>query len=380
MSSLDLATADLTTADGVKSYLSQTRYKAKTVIPLQGGTASFVFSAELENTVTPCGDAGEEVTSIVVKHAENFAWRQVVLDAKRGTRHEAQSFIRFAALLPPKASPLPVGLPHLYKHDDATNTIIIEHIVNSPTLKQIISSNRLSESDAARVGASLGCWLKRLHSLSGSITPEFKAFLNGNEQWRELAQVREYIRVGGLVEGLMKDEPEERRKEVGKLFGDITHYMQTALGKHDETCTSVMGDFWTGNILVTTNGECTARSIHVIDWGGARWGDKVFDIAQFLAEVNCLDVFRDQSRGKKTSRIVARAFLDAYGVEGLSLEERKRILIQVGVHLICYPPFVPGWGSAEEVRACGLLGLGYVEDRWRGDFRKQNGRLMDGLL
>jgi 5-methylthioribose kinase len=85
---------------------------------------------------------------------------------------------------------------------------------------------------------------------------------------------------------------------------------------HHSRETLTMGDFWTGNVMVTLRpadieGPALER-VHVIDWELVKPGVAALDIGQFCAEMHTFTLFRPDTIAPASALI--DAFLTAYRV------------------------------------------------------------------
>jgi aminoglycoside phosphotransferase (APT) family kinase protein len=72
-----------------------------------------------------------------------------------------------------------------------------------------------------------------------------------------------------------------------------------------------LGDFWTGNVLVSTTEEQGKPKLTVLDLELAKPGTAAFDIGQMGAEMLCLARFRSEDQGS----LLLREFFQAYKAE-----------------------------------------------------------------
>lgn len=79
-------TPDLTSAEGVRDYLSATPFAALEVLPLSGGTANFAYRIRLRDP--PYTEWGNEVLTMVFKHAEPYV--ATIRDFKYSTERQVR--------------------------------------------------------------------------------------------------------------------------------------------------------------------------------------------------------------------------------------------------------------------------------------------------
>jgi hypothetical protein len=209
---------------------------------------------------------------------------------------------------------------------------------SSTTLKALL----VAGTAPTGVGRQLGELLRALH------------------RWGETAAVREAIRENVQARQVWEWATYGRLLETISLFPEaLTPYaaifseVVTGRGGGGEE-TVVHGDFWTGNIMLP--------ELTVIDWEMARLGGAWEDLAQMCAELFLPCVFLGVEEGVR----VIREFLAAY--DGVDEETARRVVVHFGVHLVVWPPRIPGWGDREQVERCVGIGAEFIEKGWRRDW------------
>lgn len=109
-----------------------------------------------------------------------------------------------------------------------------------------------------------------------------------------------------------------------------------------------MGDFWSGNIIITLNENGALKRIHVLDWELAKPGLSALDLGQFCAEMDLLRRFHpeySEAAGKVISTL-----LETYsGVCQPEIGLARATAVHWGAHLVAWTPRIP-WGGKEETR------------------------------
>jgi hypothetical protein len=175
--------------------------------------------------------------------------------------------------------------PALLEHD-VTNCVMLmsDAGVGSRTLKDLLVSNDLHPIAAAQLGTALGEFLSKLHE-HGRSALDREAF--SKHQWgKQIIASFYYARAVDTLTGSVIDPPIELSEQQLSVIKKNSESMANLIQTSEETI--VMGDFWTGNIIVQLSGsgvEQRVQSILVADWEVSRPGVPGSDIGQFAAEV-----------------------------------------------------------------------------------------------
>ncbi|KAA8909196.1 kinase-like domain-containing protein [Sphaerosporella brunnea] len=328
-----MSARDFTSPNTLQSHLSGTFHPLTSLTRLSGGFANFTFRGQLSSNST-----------VIIKHAEPFAALSinVAIDPIR-------CFFEHSVL----ASSLPnlegaVVTPKSL-HYDKEHAILITTDAGegSRDLKALLLSGDPG-LETTRLGTALGAFLSSLHQWGRSqASAQLREILQGNAQARGLWQWATY---GRLVETISLFPTVLSAYE--QVFCEVSAAPAPALA--DETI--IHGDFWCGNIL-PYNGVVT-----VIDWEMSRLGGPWEDLAQMCAEL----YLPFQFRGVKEGLAIISAFLKEYGPVGE--EVARRAVVHFGVHMVVWPPRVPGWGEKEQLQECVTTGAEFIERGWRKDW------------
>lgn len=174
----------------------------------------------------------------------------------------------------------------------------MEDVGNIPSLKSWLTADS-PDDQVISVGRSLGSYLAHIHNTTASDSAVKEAF-DSNTIGKNVSSSVYY---GGLTTAAEK-------------FG-YTQPFITAAAKFAEnevlTANEVLtlGDFWTGNVLVSTPKEEGDPKLTVLDLELAKPGTAAFDIGQMGAEMLCLARFRSADQGS----LLLRTFFQAYKAE-----------------------------------------------------------------
>jgi len=370
---------DLSTADGVLTYVAETQFDSHEASPVTGGSGNYTFRLYLRTPYK--GHA-----TIILKHAKPYVpgmktlafsldrqvgFLRTSLEVHDGLRILSSPQIYEVAALRKMKDILPddslVTVPDVFLFDDVANVIIMsdcgEHIL---TLKQQLVEDPPGAAVAGKIGAAVGEFVGRLHTL-GQADQEYREFFSRNEDGKKLSVFATY---GRLVSTLadhtlpaLSDPPFEVSQSeldtIAQIAADTERDMLTT------TETVVMGDLWPGNILVALRRDAAGTAmdverIYVVDWELAKTGLAGLDVGQFAAELHLLCSFKAHSEQAATSVLVS--FLNTYREryeDGGSLRVARTAVVHLGAHLVTWTPRVQ-WGSEEIVRKIVREGVGYL--------------------
>ncbi|KAM0709734.1 hypothetical protein Q7P35_003774 [Cladosporium inversicolor] len=336
---------DLTSPDGVKGYLQTNGYPScVSVDQLSGGSSGFTFRAHLRKS-------DSQPSSIVVKHVENYAAR--LPDFKIGQQrmvYEAKA-LEFLGKLPANTEVAPVRVAHLLAFDSDNHTLIMEDAGNVPSLKSWLTANS-PRDQVTSVGQGLGSYLAHVHNMTATDS-EVKEAFGSNVIGKNVSSSVYY---GGL--------PAAARK-----FGYTKPFI-TAAAKFAEqevlTANEVLtlGDFWTGNVLVSAPQAQGEPKLTVHDLELAKPGTAAFDIGQMGAEMLCLARFRSGEQGS----LLLQSFFQTYKAERKAEVNAAAVAIRIGAHLFMIMPMAwqaeAGESKVKEVLEEGfeLLKMGWEKD------------------
>ncbi|KAJ8084631.1 hypothetical protein PM082_003405 [Marasmius tenuissimus] len=350
---------DLSKVPDLEAYLEGTPFAADKIDALSGGNVNFTFRLKLK---TPYDGR----STLIVKHGKAYV---ALSEGRFPFSLERQKFevaaLKHVHALTPAGSL--VTAPRVSHFDDKENVIIMDDCgANSITLKQFMVDGRCTPALAEKIGDALGKFLGGLHHTWGKkgVSGPLEV-LKGHDQAKQISAWAVYGRIVGTVTG---EDPHSsvasNPPEVGE--DDLKELQQISKETYDAMMSAetefVMGDFWTGNILLDlAEGDTDVNHIFVVDWEAANPGLQGRDVGQFCAEVDLVRRFHP-SNSSASSNMIA-SFYRAYS----SLHEPKdaglyrTAIVQWGAHLVAWTPRV-AWGSPEETRKVVQDGVGIMLD------------------
>ncbi|KAG6035071.1 hypothetical protein E4U41_006249 [Claviceps citrina] len=235
---------DIETA--VRDGLNGTRYAVVSLVPLTGGTANFIYRAELQH---PLADG---VAEVLVKHGEGYVAQHPGL-ALTTLRCEIEvESLRLLSSFPHVSSPaFDMGTPETYYFDASTSTQVQEYLPNAISLKdyalkhyQSPGSSREARPQCVQLGVCLGRWLRAFHDWSDGDGPggrDVRALFARNTDMRALKKTVNYDRLLRRAEelpALLGGDADVLRRIVDMASAEL---------EDDAGGLKVMhGDFWTG--------------------------------------------------------------------------------------------------------------------------------------
>ncbi|KAG7099764.1 hypothetical protein E1B28_001577 [Marasmius oreades] len=346
MSSTTIA-RDLAKLSDLREYLESTPFGAEEIATLSGGNANFAFRIKLRT-------AYDGRSTMVVKHAKPYVAKlldKIPFDLER-QRFEVEALKHVHALNPPESL---VTVPRVYHFDEKESVIIMEDCgVDSVTLKQFLVDGRCTPALAEKIGGALGNFLGGLHHTWGTNNAaRLLETLRGHKQAKEICVWAVYGRLGSTIKG---EDPMSNISENPPAIGETEFKRMEEIGKEisanmlSAEDDFVMGDFWTGNILLDlVDGGSDINHIFVVDWEAARPGLQGLDVGQFCAEVDLTRRFHPSNASVASKMITS--FYHSYS----NLDAKKNValyqsaLAHWGAHLIVWTPRVR-WGGSEETR------------------------------
>lgn len=319
------STTNLTTIDGLSSYLKEKGVSYTKVSLLTGGTANFVYRVSLQDGRT-----------VVYKHAASYLHsnKDFPFDPAR-MDYESQAL----EILPaPLKTRLPNSIVHAvdkHNYDQPAKLLCIED-GGARNLKDSYSKEDLS---IGKVGSELGSWIAAVHECSAriSLSPSNQNDLQANNP------------IGVAIYRYSYNNLANALKDFGH-DADYGNFINEEFGSKLATDNECIchGDFWPGNVLVRSRHD-GRRSVDltVVDWEMTRRGTSATDVGQFAAEAFLLDRFRG---GKG----LLPSFLDAYALarkDSLHLGKCwiKRMAAHWAVHVAFWPTRVP-WTDRDGVQ------------------------------
>ncbi|KAJ7835403.1 kinase-like domain-containing protein [Mycena leptocephala] len=336
-----MSTDDLSTVAGAQAYLVPTQFASTSVILLCGMHSNFTYRLHL---LTP--HMGR--STLVMKYARSdiVLSASEILSAMERQTFEAKALEKIRQEL--DCGPF-ATVPELYHFDEQAHVIIMEDCgVQSLNLKQLMLTATPSPAVAREIGLALGQFLGRLHLWGAK-----------NYCLDHLRAPHIYFdhgklsAVACLPTPVLENTLDALRAIVAERTAEIHHSRETL----------TMGDFWTGNVMVTLRpadieGPALER-VHVIDWELVKPGVAALDIGQFCAEMHTFTLFRPDTIAPASALI--DAFLTAYRVHcgTMALHTPSVAAKHMGAHLVVITPWVE-WGTPQDTAKAIEVGLTYL--------------------
>lgn len=230
------------------------------------------------------------------------------------------------------------------------------------TLKQLLKDGLLDIPACRIVGRALGAFLATIHR-ECTKDQELMQYLDQNMEMKRLSAIMTYGRLVDTLTGKRKgqageavvDPPLAESLEEGTIHTVemIAQETSQAIIGADAKSVFTMGDFWTGNIVVSTSvgmsGDLTVERIFVIDWEVTKPGLPCLDFGQFVAEMHTLRRFYEAPAKESVDEALNEffaAYKEGYPVDDVYL---RGATAHLGAHLVAWTPVV-GWGPKEKVR------------------------------
>jgi hypothetical protein len=347
-------THDLSTEEGLRSYLVGTPFAASSVVQISGGSSCYTFRATLDVSYEDKG-SGLVAQSVIIKHAREYSsgFKDISLKVERMVNNlydpssyhlKTQQDVEVASMRIVPELPFyknnsispKIRLARVLAYDQKNHVVILEDFGPLPSLKDYILASSSSTADvttiAHEVGEILGQFLAHMHlwgyKLLHSTTPTADSDISildpfrNNQVATEAKKICAWRTAGRLSEivGRYDDMKVECDWEafVKRLEGEVL--------EKEETFT--MGDFWfgllflltasrmltstcrTGNILVKPSTESPAlEQLVILDWEIAKLGTSAADIGQFAAESLLLARY---ATSHEPGRALVGSFVDTY--------------------------------------------------------------------
>ncbi|KAH8552131.1 kinase-like domain-containing protein [Umbelopsis sp. PMI_123] len=330
----------------IQAYVKQTKpesLKIDTLKKLSGGVGNYVWRLQLKEGCQDMGNA----TSVIVKHAPPFvaAAPEIAFDPIRMN----YEIVAMRITSDPTISLPNCSVPTVYSYDEVNKVAFIEDFGNSADMKTYISTldHPPSSGFAREIGTSLGQFIARLHSAGHARRDELTKKLD-NQIAITMSRYVLYDRAEAVLKKFGKED--QALLEAANWGGE-------QLSTNPQTM--CMGDYWTGNILIS-NDLTRDLQMRVVDWELCRFAPSGMDLGQFLAETYCLNKYRQPCEEIMT------AFLSAYFKEYKpTAYDAKITIIHFGFHLIVWTP-VTGW--VEDGTEIVDIGSQYVLHAWLEDW------------
>lgn len=254
-------------------------------------------------------------------------------------------------------------VPRLHHHDKKEHVLIMDDCgAEAKTLKQLLKDGLLDIPACRIVGRALGAFLATIHR-ECTKDQELMQYLDQNIEMKRLSAIMTYGRLVDTLTGKRKgqageavvDPPLAESLEEGTIHTVemIAQETSQAVIGADAKSVFTMGDFWTGNIVVSTSvgmsGDLTVERIFVIDWEVTKPGLPCVDFGQFVAEMHTLRRFYEAPAKESVDEALNEffaAYKEGYPVDDVYL---RGATAHLGAHLVAWTPVV-GWGPKEKVR------------------------------
>ncbi|GKZ83568.1 hypothetical protein AnigIFM56816_008663 [Aspergillus niger] len=348
--------------------LAGTQYTSSSLTPLSGGTANFVYRAQLDQ---PLPDGTK---SVIVKHTEAFIAlnREFKLPAERCLFEESilKALDGFPSILDRskhcEANPqeVIVKTPRLFSFNRETYTAVLEDLPDSLDLKSYListaASNNVTQGWASSIGRALGNWLRSFHHWADNEAQSgVAAEMDKNQYMRDLKFMVNYDALVNTIDKYPTVLGDSR-----DVFSKVREMAAAELSRKDGNGFGMIhGDFWSGNVLIPKAAleQPYHLPIFIIDWELCHCGARALDLGQMFAELYLLKHFKDID----AATWIIQGFMKEY--QGLDDETAFRVLIHVGVHFIAWAPLIPNWGTSQQVEDAVRLGRDIVTKAWEKD-------------
>ncbi|PWY79817.1 phosphotransferase enzyme family protein [Aspergillus eucalypticola CBS 122712] len=349
----------------VSQELAGTQYASSSLTPLSGGTANFVYRAQLNQ---PLQDG---TISVIVKHTEAFIAlnREFKLPAERCLFEE--SILKALDGLPSKQSSsnntdaqtqeVTVKTPRLFSFNRQTNTAVIEDLPDSLDLKSFListaASNNVTQEWASSIGRALGNWLRSFHHWAENEAQSgIAAEMDKNQYMRDLKFMVNYDALVNTIDKYPTILGDSR-----DVFSNVREMAAAELSRKNGNGFGIIhGDFC---VLIpkTALEQQSHLPLFIIDWELCHCGARALDLGQMFAELYLLKHFKDID----AATWIIQGFMKGY--QELDDETAFRVLIHVGVHFIAWAPLIPGWGTSQQIEDAVRLGRDIVTKAWEKD-------------
>ena len=255
-----------------------------------------------------------------------------------------------------------VRVPTIYYRDPANHLVTMKDVGALPTLKSWFTPS-IDSATSVTIGRGLGKFLAKVHACTTTKNKGWISIFNDNTTAKDLSSTLFFGRLPdaaaqfGYTDEYFKEVAKEGAREVQESQDVLT-----------------LGDFWTGNILVSKDPELR---LYAVDFEFAKPGTAEFDIGQMAAEIYCLARFKDHDKGSA----MLDAFLKAYGEErGEGLVDAAKVAIRIGVHLLTVAP--TAWRNEVDegkIREIAKTGAELVKMGWEKDVDKLEQSIVKSL-
>jgi aminoglycoside phosphotransferase (APT) family kinase protein len=191
-----------------------------------------------------------------------------------------------------------VRVPRLLAFDKDNHALIMEDAGNNPSLKSWLTADSPCDQ-VTSVGRSLGSYLAHVHNTTANDSAIKEAF-DSNAIGKNVSSSVYYAGLPAAAEKFGYTQP---------FIKAAAKFAENEVLTANEVLT--LGDFWTGNVLVSPPKEQGEPKLTILDLELAKPGTAAFDIGQMGAEMLCLARFRSEDQGS----LLLRTFFEAYKAE-----------------------------------------------------------------
>ncbi|EGX52971.1 hypothetical protein AOL_s00007g307 [Orbilia oligospora ATCC 24927] len=224
-----------------------------------------------------------------------------------------------------------VKAPKLYWVDHVNRVMFTEDAgPQSQNLKDLLLSDEIPQPKVfSKIGEELGAYLAQLHSW-GRDTKVLEKYENKDS--RVIASWRTY---GRFEDALIKAYPELSENLKQKVAAYCAQEKDKALHGNEIV---IMGDFWTGNVLVNLTETGELESLYIVDWEMVRPADAATELSQMLAEVWEAGEFSKNLNAKPAAKSLSEGLCSTYRsqVEKIPEGMLKEVMLAAGAHIVVW--------------------------------------------
>ncbi|KAI0016956.1 kinase-like domain-containing protein [Xylariomycetidae sp. FL0641] len=342
--------------------LRNTPYSVSELEPLSGGTANFIYLAELQK---PLEDGTKEV---IVKHSEDFIANhpsfKLTQDRSRIEVECLKALSQLSAEDKAESGDFNyhVRTPKVYHFDGTDHTQVQEYLPDSRDLKTYALETLPAHTpetlkpQCCQLGRGLGKWLRNLHGWSAT-QPHLRQVVASNKEMQDLKHM---INFAWLLDRV--DQYPNVLGDAKDVFVEVKAMARAEL--KDESQLQVLhGDFWPGNILLPDLPIEKGKDVpmFVVDWELASLGVPSLDVGQMMANLYQVKLYKNIT----AALWMIQGFVEGYG--RTDEEFAFRTAIQTGVHLVAFGNQVSGWGTPEQIEKSIGIGKDIIVHAWRKD-------------
>ncbi|RVD87907.1 uncharacterized protein DFL_002110 [Arthrobotrys flagrans] len=240
-----------------------------------------------------------------------------------------------------------VRSPKLYWVDEVNRVMFIEDAgPRSKNLKDLLLSDKIPQTKVfSKIGEELGAYLAQLHSwgCDPKVLEKYE-----NKDARVIASWRTY---GRFEDSLITAYPELSEDLKQKVADYCAQEKAKALNGNEIV---IMGDFWTGNVLVNLTETGDLESLYIVDWEMIRPADAATEISQMLAEIWEAGEFSKNPEAKPAAKSLSEGLCSTYKSRVGNIPEGmlKEIMLAAGAHIVVWGEIgFAAYGDQEKFKA-----------------------------